>query len=228
MTTLNVIKPSVNNMCVRVLLRAAGIEAVENDVYGKTREADYLAKCPAHLSPLLEADGLTGGVLWESPAIMQYICNRDGLDEFYPSEAAARAKIDSALSYHTGALYPLLARATYPGLGFPLYAGEVGASEAGEAEKAAAQAASLAAMAEALEVYRAYYIADGPFIGGAAPSIADIRLASSLEFLDILDGALPDWAGAYKDRVEAALGQAYTEPAADVRGYIAYVKSNQG
>ncbi len=228
MTILNVIKPSVNNMCVRVFLRAAGIEAEENDVYGKTREADYLAKCPAHLSPLLEADGLAGGVLWESPAIMQYFCNRDGLEQFYPSEAAARAKIDSALSFHTGTLYPLLARATYPGLGFPLYAGEVGASAAGDEEKTAAQAAALVAMTEALEVYRDYYIADGDFIGGAAPSIADIRLASSLEFLAILDDALPDWASAYLARVEAALGPAYAEPAADVRGFITYVKSNQG
>jgi glutathione S-transferase len=32
---------------------------------------------------------------------------------------------------------------------------------------------------------------------------------------------LPDWAKDYKDRVEAALGDAYSEPAGDVRGYIA-------
>jgi glutathione S-transferase len=34
---------------------------------------------------------------------------------------------------------------------------------------------------------------------------------------------LPEWAKEYKDRVEAALGDAYSEPAGDVRGYIAQV-----
>ena len=64
------------------------------------------------------------------------------------------------------------------------------------------------------------------FIGdGEGPSIADIRLAATLEFLAINDAALPAWATAYIARVEKALGSAYSEPAADVRGYIASKKS---
>jgi hypothetical protein len=38
----------------------------------------------------------------------------------------------------SGTLYPLVARATYPPLGFPQYAGEVAASEADDAMKAKA------------------------------------------------------------------------------------------
>ena len=34
--------------------------------------------------------------------------------------------VDSAMFYLVGTLYPLLARATYPALGFPQYPGEVG------------------------------------------------------------------------------------------------------
>ena len=34
--------------------------------------------------------------------------------------------VDSAMFYLIGTVYPLLARATYPTLGFPQYAGEVG------------------------------------------------------------------------------------------------------
>jgi glutathione S-transferase len=43
-----------------------------------------------------------------------------------------------------------------------------------------------------------------------------------------VDYPLPDWATDYMARVEAALGDAYTQPAADVRGYIEYVKSQGG
>ena len=225
MLTLNVLKPSVNNMTVRVFLRAAGLEVTEEDVYGKTRDAEFLAKCPAHMTPLLEVKGLPKGALWESCAIMQYLCNRDGLTQFYPAEPAARAMNDSAMFYIIGTLYPLVARATYPKLGFPPYPGEVAASDASEADKEAARKAAEDALAEPLEVLRAFFIGDKPFIGGAEPSIADLRLACTLEFLGVIDDAPPAWVKSYIAAMEAKLGDAYSEPAADVRGYIDYVKS---
>ena len=64
-----------------------------------------------------------------------------------------------------------------------------------------------------------------PFIGGARPSIADIRLAATLEFLAVVDYQLPAWAKKYMAAMEKSLGKAYAEPAADVRGYIAYVRA---
>ena len=225
MLTLNVLKPSVNNMTVRVFLRAAGLEFTEEDVYGKTRDAEFLAKCPAHSTPLIEAEGLPKGALWESCAIMQYLCNRDGLTQFYPSEPAARAMADSAMFYIVGTLYPLVARATYPKLGFPPYPGEVAASEAGDADKEAARKAAEDAIAEPLEVMHGFFMGDKPFIGGAEPSIADLRLAATLEFLPMVDYPLPAWAQTYFAAMEAKLGTAYSEPAADVRGSIDYVKS---
>ncbi len=225
MLTLNVLKPSVNNMTVRVFLRAAGLEFTEEDVYGKTREAGFLAKCPAHLTPLLEAEGLPKDALWESCAIMQYLCNRDGLTQFYPSDPAARAMADSAMFYIVGTLYPLVARATYPKRGFPGYPGEVAASEAGDGDKEAARQAAEDAITEPLEAIHVFFMGDKPFIGGAAPSIADFRLAATLEFLGVIDYAPPAWVKTYITAMEAKLGAAYSEPAADIRGYIEYVKS---
>jgi glutathione S-transferase len=225
MLKLNVLKPSVNNMTARVFLRAAGLEFTEDDVYGKTREPGYLEKCPAHMTPCLEAEGLPKGVLWESCAIMQYLCNRDGLTQFYPSDPAARAMNDSAMFYIIGTLYPLVARATYPKLGFPAYPGEVAASEASDADKDAARKAAEDAIAEPLEVIRNFFIDGNQFIGGAGPSIADMRLAATLEFLAVIDYALPSWAKDYIAAMENKLGAAYSDPAADVRGYIEYVKS---
>ncbi len=83
--TLNILAPSVNNLTARIFVRAAGLEFEENDVWGKTREPEFLAKDPAHLTPMLEEDGLPRGSLWESCAIMAYLCNKHGLDRFYPS-----------------------------------------------------------------------------------------------------------------------------------------------
>jgi glutathione S-transferase len=76
-------------------------------------------------------------------------------------------------------------------------------------------------------VFPKFYLNGKPFIGGAEPSIADIRLAATLEFLAVVDYPLPAWAKAFTSAIEAKLGSAYAEPAADVRGYVAHVKSQK-
>ena len=116
---------------------------------------EFLAKDPAHLTPMLEHGGLPRGTLWESCAIMAYLCNKNGLDHLYPTDPGERAMVDSAMFYVVGTLYPLITRATYPTLGFPQYPGEVGTSEANEALKAQAQKDAEAAIAEPLEAFRA-------------------------------------------------------------------------
>jgi len=224
---LNVLKPSANNMALRVFVRAANLEFMEEDVYGKTRTTEFLAKNPAHLTPMLEAKELPKGGIWESCAIMQYLCNKHEITKFYPKTAEQRATIDSAMFYVIGTLYPMVARGTYPALGFPLYPCEVGASDADATAKQAAQKSAIAAIAEPLEVFHKFYLDGKPFIGGATPSIADIMLAATLEFLSAVDYELPSWAKTYMAGVEKSLGGAYAEPAADVRGYIAYVKSQK-
>ena len=226
--TLSILKPSVNNLTVRIFVRAAGLEFDELDVWGKKSTPEFLAKDPADLTPLLEEEGLPQGALWESCAIMQYLCNKHGLDDFYPSDPGERAMVDSAMFYLIGTFYPLLARATYPTLGFGQYPGEVGTSDADDAAKAKAAKDAEAALAGPLEVYRTFFLGDRPFIGGDAPSIADMRLAATLEFLRVIDYPFPDWAEEYMSRMEETLGNAYSEPVADVRGYIDYVRSQSG
>jgi glutathione S-transferase len=223
--TLSILKPSVNNLTARIFVRAAGLEFEELDVWGKKSTPEFLAKDPADLTPLLEEEGLPRGALWESCAIMQYLCNKHGLDQFYPTEPGERAMVDSAMFYLIGTFYPLLARATYPTLGFGQYPGEVGTSEADDAMKAKAAKDAEAALAGPLEVYRVFYLADRPFIGGDSPSIADMRLAATLEFLRAIDYEFPAWTNEYMVRMEEALGDAYSEPVADVRGYVESVKS---
>src|ERR1051326_2989167 len=137
--TLNILTPSVNNLTVRIFVRAAGLDFEEVDVWGKTTTPEFLEKYPAHLTPMLEEEGLPKGSLGESCAIMQYLCNKHGLDRFYPTDPGERAMIDTALFSLIGTFYPLLTRATYPTLGFPQYPGEVGTSDADDELKAKAQ-----------------------------------------------------------------------------------------
>src|ERR671923_783800 len=222
--TLNILKPSVNNLTVRIFMRAAGLDFEEEDVWGKTTEPEYLAKYPAHLTPMLEEEGLPRGYLGESCAIMAYLCNKHGLDRFYPTEPGERAMVDNAMFYLIGTLYPLVARATYPVLGFAQYPGEVATSEADDAMKEKARKDAEDALAEPLDVYRAYFLEGKQFIGGDQPSIADMRFAATLEFLRAIDYDFPQWAEDYMKRMEETLGEAYTEPAADVRGYVESVK----
>jgi glutathione S-transferase len=224
-THLHMLPPSVNNLAVRVFLRVADLPFAEENAWGKTRTPEFMAKIPAHLTPAIEHKDHPRGAMWESCAIMMYLCNKHKLEALYPTDPGRRALIDSANFYLTGSLYPLLARSVYSRLGFPGYAGEVSeVSDASTEMKATARNASEAALAEPLEVFRAYFVRDG-FIGdGAAPSIADIRLASTLEFLAMTDAHLPAWCKDYVARVESKLGKSYSEPAADVRGFIAQTK----
>jgi glutathione S-transferase len=221
---LNMLPPSVNNMSVRVFVRAAGLSFEEENVWGQTQGEEYLAKYPAGLTPTIETDELQQGVLGESCAVMMYLASREGRDDLYPTDLAHRATVDSANFYTMSMLYPIVARATYPRLSFAGYAGEVATSEATDDDKEAARKAAEAELPRLLDVYRTFFIPDGGFIGGGkSPSIADIRLACTLEFLAVADTELPGWAKEYMQRVESALGEAYSEPAGDVREYIAQV-----
>jgi glutathione S-transferase len=160
---------------------------------------------------------------------MAYLCNKHGLEQFYPTDPGRRAMIDNANFYLIGTFYPLVARATYPVLAFPQYPGEVATAEAADdAMKAKARQDAEDALADPLEVFGSFFIGDQRFIGGNQVSIADIRLAATLEFLRAIDYGFPEWAERFMSAVESALGDAYSEPAGDVRGYLASVKQQAG
>ena len=132
--------------------------------------------------------------------------------------------VDSAMLYLTGTLYPLLARATYPTLHFPQYPGEVATSAADDALKAQAQKDAEEAIAEPLEVYRAgSSTGSGSSAATAPPSpTSGWRPRSSScarSTTRSRTGRRSTCAGS-----RSALGDAYSEPAADVRGFVASVK----
>ena len=225
--TLSILKPSVNNLAARIFVRAAGLDCEEVDMWGKKGTPEFLAKDPADLTPLLEEEGLPRGSLWESCAIMQYLCNKHALDRFYSTDPGERAMADGAMFYLIGTFYPLVARATYPVLSFPQYAGETATSDVDDETKEKARQDAEDALAKPLEAFHAFFLDGRRFVGGDTPSIADIRWAATLEFLRAIDYDFPAWAEEYLSRMEEALGAAYSEPATDVREYVAYCKSQR-
>jgi glutathione S-transferase len=84
-------------MTACVFIRAAKLEFTEDDVYGKTRTDDFLVRNPAHPTRMIEAPGLPKGVMWESCAIMRYLCNKYHLDKCYPTDPEKRSMVDSAM-----------------------------------------------------------------------------------------------------------------------------------
>src|SRR5688572_19449714 len=160
--TLNILTPSVNNLAARIFVRAAGLDFEEVDVWGKTTTPEYMEKYPAHLTPMLETEGLPKGALGESCAIMQYLCNKHGLTQFYPEDPGQRAMVDNAMFYLIGTFYPVLTRATYPTLGFPQYPGEVATAEKADDDmKAKAAKDAEAALADPLEVFNTFFMDGG-------------------------------------------------------------------
>lgn len=226
MYTLNVMKVSANSMCARVLMRAANLPFQEVEVYGHTRSPEYIAKCPAHHAPLLESDDLPRGALPDSAAIMQYLCEAHNLTHFYPDDIAQRAMVNSALYYHAGAIYPLVGKTVYPIFDFPPYPADLRGAPVDDAIKERGRLDAQAAIADVLEVVRQFFL-KGEFIGGAHPCIADIRLASTLEWLPVAQYDFADWTQRYLEQIEVTLGQSYSEPAADIRGFVAYTLQSQ-
>ena len=223
--SLSILPPSVNNLTARIFVRAAGLEFEETNVWGQTTEPEFLAKDPAHLTPLLEEAGLPRGSLWESCAIMQYLCNRHGLDQLYPTDPGARAMVDSAMFYLIGTFYPLLARATYPTLGFARLPGRgqhLGRRRRGEGRGRSRPRSprwpsrwrpSTPGSCDPVRRRRAGLDRRHPLVG-------DARVPARRSTTTSRPGAAE-----YMAAVEDALGAAYSEPAEDVRGYIESVRS---
>lgn len=79
---------------VVALLEAAGLPYELRHVAMDEAEhlsAGYLALNPNHQVPTLVDGDL---VLHESTAIMRYLCNRHGLEDWYPSDPVQRARVD--------------------------------------------------------------------------------------------------------------------------------------
>lgn len=71
--------------------------------FGRNNESEYLAQNPNGLVPTIIDDGF---VLWESNAIVRYLCAKHGKGTLYPSDAKSNADADRWMDWQQTTLAP--------------------------------------------------------------------------------------------------------------------------
>jgi glutathione S-transferase len=71
--------------------------------FGKNNTPEYLARNPNGLVPTIDDDGL---ILWESNAIVRYLCAKHGVDKLWPSDLVRRADADRWMDWQQTTLAP--------------------------------------------------------------------------------------------------------------------------
>lgn len=180
---------SMNCIEVQILLKEGNVahELVDVDITkGQNRTAEFRALNPLMQIPVLEDED--GTVVFESNAILRYICNTFSLDDhFYPTSNRERARLEMALDWRQTNLYPHIAKAAYPALGFSK---DFNSVKQGMAE-----------VDKDLRMLSGFWLKDRPFICGDKPSIADLAIACPLLMLEATNVEVPSAVQTYIARV---------------------------
>lgn len=158
---------------------------------GEHMSPAYLAINPNHQVPTLIDGDLK---LFESNAILRYLCNKHGLTTWYPTHPAQRAVVDQWLDWNQSRLSPAV---------IDIVRNSVFLGPKGDPEAIARGKTRVAELAPIL----AAGLADRAFLAGDTPTIADLSIASSITQLG-LAGAIPNLPAlqAWYERVSALPG----------------------
>jgi glutathione S-transferase len=156
---------SINVQKAVLALEELGLPYERTDAglqFGINRSPEYLAMNPNGLVPLLDDDGF---VLWESNAIVRYLCAKYAAGTLWPEDLKIRADADRWMDWQTATLSSAMG---------PGFMGLV--RIAPEKRDADAIAASLAKTTKLVAMLDAH-LAGRDYIAGAAYSMGDIVLA---------------------------------------------------
>jgi len=130
---------------------------------------EFLEINPAHTVPALVDDDLT---LWESRAIMAYLCNQYAPDNsLYPEDPEQRALIDKWLQFDLGSLYKSICDYTDP-----MFAGSIKLDKQKEQQ-----------MCSALEVLD-QQLSKNKYVAGGKLSLADLSIINGVDYLtDVME-----------------------------------------
>lgn len=131
---------------------------------GAHLSAEYLAINPNHQVPTLVDSAVK---LHESNAILRYLCLKHGLEDWYPADLARRAVVEQWLDWNQCRLSPQVVAIVLN----TVFLGPDGDQAA--AARGREKLPELAAILDAA-------LTGAPYLAGAAPTIADLSLASSL------------------------------------------------
>lgn len=156
------------------LLEEAGIDYTPKPVAvekGEHMSPQYLAINPNHQVPALKVDG---EVLLESNTIMRFLCDRHGLDTWYPKDTMQRARVDQWLDWNQCRLATPVTQ---------LVINKVILGDKGDKQAIAQAEQKLPEVFGVLESH----LADRSFVGGDKPTIADLSIASNVFQLGFAD-----------------------------------------
>lgn len=133
---------------------------------------EYLEMNPNAKVPVIDDDGY---ILWESHAIMRYLCGKYERDDWYPNDYKERAHVDKWLDWCHTRLNPeavIIAFNTF--------------RNTGEEERIAAAKEDVLSLLPIIEdVFKSQ-----PYLCGRNMNIADLSLLSSIMYLDMCDAGL--------------------------------------
>lgn len=138
---------------------------------GEHLSPEYLAVNPNHQVPTLVDSDVK---IYESNAILRYLCTKHGLTAWYPDDLAARATVEQWLDWNQCRLSPTVVDIVLNKV-FMGEKGDPAAIKRGEAELP-----KLAAILDA-------GLAGRDFLAGAKPTIADLSVASNIFHLGLAE-----------------------------------------
>lgn len=150
----------------------------------------YLALNPNAKVPVIDDDGF---VLWESQAIMRYLCDKHKAQTWYPAEPKARAQTESWLDWNQTRLGPEASKIMFN----THFAGDKGNPQA--IEDAKTWLAKILPMMDGELSKRKYLCGD-------QPTLADLAAATNIAYLEACKydlsayPAVTKWYGTIKNR----------------------------
>jgi glutathione S-transferase len=145
--------------------------------FGKVGEPVYQVLNPNRLVPTM-VDGAT--VIWESNAIMRYLCNRYGGEGLYPTDHAARGVIDQWLDWQLTTLSPAISPIFWALIRTP------------HAERDMPAVAKHAVKLRQVWTLLNAELAHRPYVAGSTLSIADLAMGNSARRWYAFDLERPD------------------------------------
>ena len=134
--------------------------------FGVVDTPEYRAMNPNGLVPVIRDGDL---VLWESNAIVRYLCARHGAGSLWPADPAVRASSDKWMDWQTSAFYPAYAPAFMNLVRTPPEKRDMAAVEASRAKTGA-----LTALLDA-------HLAGRDFLGDGGFGIGDLALGPAMD-----------------------------------------------
>jgi glutathione S-transferase len=169
--------PSPNVRKVSAVIAHLGIDGIDhvlvNLARGEHKEPAYLAVNPMGTLPALADDD--GLVLWESNAICQFLCERQGSSRFYPRDTQRRADIARWLFWEASTWSPVAEILTHENVRKPMLG--VGQPDPDRVRHAEERFRPLARLLDD-------HLAERPFLTGDDVTLADFVVGGAATYLE--------------------------------------------